>query len=335
MRTMEEIYSKINAHYRQLRAKHDDEAKTARNELYSMYPRIEEIDREISTLAISSARRILEEKISAEEATASMQSKADKLREERAKIFTDFNISEYKPKYECDICHDTGRDKDGNKCRCYINRMRSMITLPGERINQNSEFFKSSVFEKFKLSYYPDIKDASCGFVPRKMMQMNYARCLGFANDFTPGKSENILLYGPSGLGKSFMAASIYNRVSEKGYYAMYKSSYALFQFLEDYKFGRVDRDEYSLCYDSIYDCDLLIIDDFGTEFINSYTQSVFFDLLNTRLINGKSMVISTNLTFDKLKEIYQDRVCSRLQNEFTSLFFCGEDIRNIKSNEK
>lgn len=335
MRTMEEIYSSVNSYYRNLQAKHEDEALSAKNALYSMYPRIEEIDREISTLAISFARRIIDENITAEEATASMQEKANALRCERAKIINDNAIEEFEPEYECNFCRDTGKTSDGKKCRCYMKRARAMITLPGERINPNSDFFKNSTFDKFKLSYYPDTKDASCGFVPRKMMQMNFAKCLAFANDFSPEKSGNILLYGPSGLGKSFMAASIYNRVSENGYYAMYKSSYALFQFLEDYKFGRVNRDEYALCYESIYDCDLLIIDDFGTEFINSYTQSVFFDLLNTRLINGKSTVISTNLTFEKLREIYQDRVCSRLQNEFTSLFFCGEDIRNIINNEK
>ncbi len=335
MRTMEEIYSHINSYYKSLQDKYDDEAQNAKNALYSMYPRIEEIDREISTLAISSARKIAEKKISVEEATDIMHKKAALLRDERARILKDNTVTEYKPEYQCKLCKDTGRDENGKKCRCYMQKMRSLITLPNEKINQNSDFFKNSTFDNFKLSYYPDIKDASCGFVPRKMMQMNYAKCLGFANNFAPEKSGNMLLYGPSGLGKSFMAASIYNRVSENGYYAMYKSSYALFQFLEDYKFGRVNREEYALCYESIYDCDLLIIDDFGTEFINSYTQSVFFDLLNTRLINSKSIVISTNLNFDKIKEIYQDRVSSRLQNEFTTLFFCGEDIRNIKASEK
>ena len=107
---------------------------------------------------------------------------------------------------------------------------------------------------------------------------------------------------------------------------------YKLFEFLEDYKFGRLSREEYSIVYNTIYDCDLLIIDDFGTEFITSYTQSVFFDLLNTRLINGKSTVISTNLNFDKLNDIYGERVISRLQNEFTGLFFCGKDIRFLKN---
>ena len=86
--------------------------------------------------------------------------------------------------------------------------------------------------------------------------------------------------------------------------------------------------------YDAIYDCDLLIIDDFGTEFITSYTQSVFFDLLSTRLTEEKSIIISTNLSFEKITDIYQERVMSRLQNEFSVLRFAGTDIRAIKNNK-
>ena len=133
------------------------------------------------------------------------------------------------------------------------------------------------------------------------MMRAVYANCSRFANFFGEGLSGNLLLCGPSGLGKTFMAGCIANAVSDKGYLVIYKSSYKLFQFLEDYKFGKIDRDTYSVLYDAIYDCDLLIIDDFGTEFITSYTQSVFFDLLSTRLTEEKSIIISTNLSFEKI----------------------------------
>lgn len=332
MQSMSEIHSLINSEYKKLQNEHEQQKELSKQTLYSLYPRIEEIDNEISMLAITSARRVLEEKITPEEATSSMKKRAAELKEERAQILRVNNETEYVAKYNCDLCKDTGHTPEGAKCRCYMQRLHRLIVLPGENLSAESEFFKNSVFENFNLSYYPDEVDPSCGYVPRQMMKMNLARCIKFANDFNGSNSGNILLYGPSGLGKSFMASCIYNRVSDKGYYAMYKSSYRLFQFMEDYKFGRVSRDEYSVAYNSVYDCDLLVIDDFGTEFITSYTQSVFFDLLNTRLINGKSTVVSTNLNFDKLKDIYQDRVTSRLQNEFTPLFFCGVDIRSIKN---
>lgn len=332
MSSLSEIHTQILSGYNKLKEEHENEKKNAKLSLYSAYPRIEQIDNEISMLAVNSARRVLEEKISPEEATEYMKTKAQELKNERSNILLENGIEEFSVKYNCDICKDTGFSENGKKCRCYIKKLKELIILPGERINTESEVFKNSVFENFNLSYYPEEVDQSCGFIPRKIMQMNYARCLKFADNFAPEGSGNILLYGPSGLGKSFMASCIYNRVTDKGYYAMYKSSYKLFEFLEDYKFGRLNREEYAIVYDSIYDCDLLVIDDFGTEFITSYTQSVFFDLLNTRLINGKSTIISTNLNFDKLKDIYQDRVTSRLQNEFTTLFFCGTDIRSLKS---
>ncbi len=333
MQTMSEIHSFIKSQYIKLQNEHERQKENAKETLYALYPRIEEIDNEISMLAISSARRVLEEKISPEDATTAMKERASVLRQERDHILKSNNETEFLVKYECELCSDTGFLADGKKCRCYMQKLRRMITLPGENPNTDSEFLKKSVFDNFNLSYYPDEHDPSCGSSPRKIMKMNLVKCIKFANDFTGVNSGNILLYGPSGLGKSFMAACIYNRVSDEGYFAMYKSSYKLFQFLEDYKFGRISRDDYTLAFNSVYDCDLLIIDDFGTEFITSYTQSVFFDLLNTRLINGKSTIISTNLKDSELKKIYQERVTSRLENEFTNLLFCGKDIRSIINN--
>lgn len=330
--TISDIHNRIVAHYGTLTAHHEKQKREQKEALYKKYPRIEEIDNEIAMLAVTSARRILEEKISAKEATDSMNKKALALKKERETIISQNGETQDNIAYECEICKDTGLTQNGVKCSCYIKKMREYLSLPGEKINTNSEVFKNYNFDNFNLSYYPDTLDANCGFVPRKMMKMNYAKCLKFANEFNSCSSENILLYGPSGLGKTFLASAIYNRVCERGYFAMYKSSYKLFEFLEDYKFGRLNKDDYSLVYDTIYDCDLLIIDDFGTEFITSYTQSVFFDLLNTRLINGKSTIISTNLNIEKIRDIYQERVSSRLQNEFTGLFFCGKDIRSLKN---
>lgn len=332
MQSIAEIHSHIKSEYRRMQNEHKNKLESNKELLYSLYPRVEEIDNEISMLAITSAKRVLEEKISPEEATAQMKKKAEELKLEKAHILKTADYPQLTVKYNCDICQDTGYTENGNKCRCYMRKLQDLITLPGEVPNSLSNFFKESVFENFKLSYYPDELDPTCGYEPRKMMKMNLARCIKFSDEFKGVNSGNILLYGASGLGKSFMAACIYNRVSDRGYHAMYKSSYKLFQFLEDYKFGRVGREEYSIVYNSVYECDLLIIDDFGTEFITSYTQSVFFDLLNTRLLNGKSTVVSTNLTFDKLRDIYQDRVASRLQNEFMPLYFCGKDIRSIKN---
>lgn len=333
MQTMSEVYFHINSEYNKLQNEHKQSIENSKQFLYEKFPRIEEIDNEISMLAINSARRVIEENLSPEEATLAMKKRAEILNQEKENILKDNDYSEFSPRYNCVLCKDTGFRENGKKCRCYMEKLSNLVSFPGDSSNGDKEFFKSAVFDNFKLSYYSNEVDVVCGSSPRKIMKMNLAKCVKFANEFSGINSGNILLYGPSGLGKSFMAGCIYNRVTDNGYFAIYKSSYKLFQFLEDYKFGRIDRDKYNLANNSVYDCDLLIIDDFGTEFITSYTQSVFFDLLNTRLMNGKSTIISTNLNSDELKKIYQERVCSRLENEFVNLLFCGSDIRSLKNN--
>ncbi len=330
MQSMNEIHSKIRAEYRQIQEEYENAKKNAEELMYASFPRIEEIDNEISALAIESAKRVLEEKITPEEAAEGMQEKARILREEKNQIIKENNIEEFKISYKCNHCNDTGFSKDGKKCGCYMKKIQSMLTLPGEK-GENA-ILKKCDFSNFSLDYYSTEKDPEIGISPRDIMRAVLANCKKFTSEFSNEESGNLLLCGPSGLGKTHIAASIANEVMAKGHLVIYKSSYKLFQFLEDYKFGRIDRNIYSVVYDTIYDADLLIIDDFGTEFITSYTQSVLFDLLSTRIASDKSTVISTNLTLDNILDIYQERVMSRLKNEFNVLRFAGEDVRALKN---
>ncbi|MBE7052190.1 MAG: hypothetical protein E7395_06445 [Ruminococcaceae bacterium] len=332
MQSINDIHAAIQAQYRRLQSEHETAKNNARDMLYAGYPRIEEIDREIASLAINNAKSVLEEKISPQEAAERIKLQANALRKEKQSIITKYNITEYKPQYACTLCSDTGYRENNKKCGCYMKKLRDALALPGEKSENIA--LKNSSFDKFELSYYPCEVDPSLGVSPRDIMRVVYADCTSFASSFDGNDSGNLLLCGPSGLGKTLLAASVANAVTEKGYLVIYKSSYKLFQFMEDYKFGKINRELYDVVYESIYDCDLLVIDDFGTEFITSYTQSVFFDLLSTRLSSGKSTVISTNLPLGKIADIYQERVMSRLQNEFRVLRFAGNDIRALKNNK-
>lgn len=332
MQSISEIHSRIQSEYRLLQNVYENERRDAELKLYVSYPRIGEIDSEIASLAVKSAKEVIAHKISADEAADFVKKEANRLKAERSELIAKYNITEYKPDYICPYCKDTGYTPDDKKCGCYMRKLSECLLLPGER-GENA-VLKKSAFDKFDLSYYPVDLDPSIGVAPRDLMRVVFSHCCKFANSFSGEDSGNLLLCGPSGLGKTLLAASIANVVTAKGYLVIYKSSYKIFQFLEDYKFSKLDRETYSIIYDSLYDCDLLVIDDFGTEFITSYTQSVFFDLLSTRLSSGKSTVISTNLPLEKISDIYQERVMSRLKNEFDVLRFAGQDIRAIKNNK-
>ena len=332
MQSINDIHSRILAEYDVFKTQYNGEEKAWRDALHASHPDIAAIDSSIASLAVNSAKAIIEGKFSEKEAAEYVKSEAERLKSERGILFAQKGIKEYVPNYNCAACKDTGFSPDGQKCGCYMKKLRDYLSFPGER-GKNSVLNNSS-FDSFELSYYPDLIDPNIGISPRKLMSAVFAECVKFANEFSGEGSGNLLLCGPSGLGKTFMASSIANAVAEKGYLSMYKSSYKLFQFMEDYKFSKIDRDAYNVTNDILYDCDLLVIDDFGTEFITSYTQSAFFDLLSTRLDGNKSTVISTNLTLEKNSQIYQERVMSMLKNEYEVLRFAGNDIRAIKNNK-
>ena len=186
------------------------------------------------------------------------------------------------------------------------------------------------------------------GLQDKNLLQSTFAKDLGFnasamrkAKQYVEHWEEmkrnnaGMMLLGDTGTGKTFMAGCIANRFISRGYSVVYQSAYKLFQFMEDYKFNRVERNAESGLFERIYNADLLIIDDLGTEFSTAYTCSVLFDILNTRLLNKKSTVISSNLNLDNLIKKYTDRVSSRIIGYFEMMRFTGDDIRIAKKQNR
>ncbi|MCQ2484154.1 MAG: ATP-binding protein [Clostridia bacterium] len=219
--------------------------------------------------------------------------------------------------YTCKICEDKG-SVNGLVCECYKNLLRS---IEYEKLCSKLPVDKCR-FDNFKLDYYPD----GAGISPRKRMESVLSYCEAYAADFSR-KSRSLLLYGKTGLGKTHLSLAIAGKAVEEGYGVIYTSAQNLFNQLEREKFGRAeDRNTEQ----SILDCELLIIDDLGAEFNTQFTVSALYNIINCRDLEGRPTIISTNLTPEKLKDTYSDRIASRILSNYVILQFDGADIRQL-----
>jgi DNA replication protein DnaC len=185
---------------------------------------------------------------------------------------------------------------------------------------------KEENFEHFSLDYYPADKiDPITGLSSRECAKSALANCLAFAEDFG-SHSENLMLFGDTGLGKTFLSHCIAAKLMDNGFSVVYFSAARMFEVLSDHLFRR--NEDSSQDTMDIRTCDLLIIDDLGTELPNALTVSLFFDCLNDRLLAGKSTLISTNLDLSDIREIYSERVSSRIFEHFRQIHLYGDDIR-------
>ena len=184
-------------------------------------------------------------------------------------------------------------------------------------------------FENFRLDYYSDRMDSRYGASPRVIMEHNFALCRKYAYSFGTG-SGNLLFVGGTGLGKTFLSACIARVVADRGFSVAYESAHNLFSKLEKDRFNPSEQSKEDV--EKLQNCDLLIIDDLGTEMPGSFTTAALYHLLNDRLLAGKSMVISTNLNVEEAGRRYSPQIASRLQGSFRGLTFVGEDIRVIKN---
>ena len=182
-------------------------------------------------------------------------------------------------------------------------------------------------FQALRLDVYPDTVDARFGVSPRTVMERNFRIAKRFADTF--GQGGHLLFVGGTGLGKTFLSACIANEVADQGFSVCYESAPALFAKLEK---NRFDPDEDSRADTRAMEvCDLLIIDDLGTELAGNFVTAALYALVNDRLLNNKSMVISTNLTIEEISRRYSPQIASRMQGSFRMLPFAGEDIRVMK----
>jgi DNA replication protein DnaC len=184
-------------------------------------------------------------------------------------------------------------------------------------------------FSQFRLEYYSDRIDPKYGASPRIIMEHNFKACRTYALTFSQN-AGNLLFVGGTGLGKTFLSACVARAVADRGYSVMYETAGHLFSKLEQAKFNPTEETRREA--DKLMACDLLIIDDLGTEMPGQFVTAALYSLLNDRLRAGMPMVISTNLNVDELGRRYSPQIASRLHGDFQRLTFVGEDIRVLKN---
>jgi DNA replication protein DnaC len=231
--------------------------------------------------------------------------------------------------YQCSKCKDTGYI--GNeKCSCYKQAIADLVysdsNIKSILVNEN--------FSKFSFQYYSDdYIDETLGLSPLTNMQKVVAGCKNYIRHFNKNH-DNLLLIGNTGVGKTFLANCIAKELLDRGYTVIYLTAFRLFDILEKNKFGRDEDSTYEAAnqFDYILDCDLLIIDDMGTELNNSFTNSQLYLILNERLLRQKSTIVSTNLSLPNINSTYGERIFSRIASSYCVHRIIGEDIRLHKA---
>lgn len=312
--------------YEKKRDNAEKELEYRKSQVYEMVPRIKELDEKIGKIGIKISKSILQNIENYEENVEKIKEHTEKLKQEKAILLTENNIplDFLKINYECNTCKDTGFLNNGLKCNCFKQRLIDRAY----KMSNISHMLEKENFQTFNIDLFSNESFEDENLTPRENMLQVLNTCEGFVFNFDNDNDENLLFYGTTGLGKTFMCNCIAKSLLDKGKIVVYQTSFKILEILEEYKFSRDKTPELRMSYELLFDCDLLIIDDLGTELTNTFTNVEIFNIINTRLINNKKTIISTNNSPLKIAKEYSDRIYSRVFGKFTILKFYGPDLR-------
>lgn len=298
------------------------------DEIGEKLPAVMQVRARLATTAVQLSRLILAHKEDVAQGVERIRRSNLALQEEEKRLLREGGYPEdyLEHRYQCARCKDTGYLGD-ERCQCLKNLMRQLALEELNRVSQ----LKLSSFSDFELRYYPAAPDPGTKIVPQDWMGQVLGFCQNYAEQFSPA-SKSILMQGPTGLGKTHLSLAIAAKVIEQGYGVVYGSAQDFLRVVENEHFQRAEGKSRSETLDGLLEADLLILDDLGTEFSTSFTQSVIYNLINTRLIREKPTIISTNFTARELESKYEQRVMSRLHTQYVHLRFVGQDIRQLRS---
>lgn len=315
-----QVLRRARARLEQAKLERERENEAHRAAAYERYPRLREIDRELqqsmAELAIAFLKKDSEEELGA------IRTRNQTLQAERNWIL---EAGEFEDGYlddtpVCTRCGGTGYD-GSQMCSCLRELCRQ------EQKKELTSLLGSGreSFDTFRLDVYSDAYDPKLGTSPRELMRSNLNICKKYAAGFSAA-SGSLLFSGATGLGKTFLSACIARQIADRGFSVMYETAIRLFGDFETEKFGAQGGDG-SLTR-KYFDCDLLIIDDLGTEMTTQFTVSALYSVLNTRMMEGKPILISTNLLPEALETRYSPQIASRIVGTFRLIKFAGDDLR-------
>ena len=319
-----EVVKRARARLAQAKEDRESENRQHLAVAYARVPRIQEIDIQLRRTMAQAAQAAFLQGGDGRELLEKARLENLELQQERAILaMENFEEGYLDDSPICDKCGGSGYI-GSNMCECLTELCRQeqkkeVSVLSGSR----------EAFNQFRLDYYPDRIDPKYGASPRTIMERNLKICRTYALTFAPS-AGNLLFVGGTGLGKTFLSACIARAVADRGYSVVYESAGHLFGKLEQAKFSPSEEARREVA--RFTDCDLLILDDLGTEMPGQFVTAAFYTLLNDRILAGKPMVISTNLNIDEAARRYSPQIASRLQGSFQGLTFVGEDIRILKN---
>ena len=324
------VYEEADSIIRERRNKALKASELKKESFFREYPEAKQLEKKLNYTMTKLIRIVLNGELELKIALNELKKENFAIQEEINKIYRKAGIraEELEPEFFCKLCDDKG-EKDGRVCECYRKLVKEIACNNLNRLSP----FKLSSFQTFSLEYYDDkIKDSE-KISERERMEKYFDFCKNYAKTFDVN-SRNILMRGNTGLGKTHLSLAIAREVIERGFGVIYCSTPEILSKLEKERFGK----SYNNSDDSeeaLKECDLLILDDVGSEFHTSFTKNIIYNIINFRISHGKPTIISTNLELEELEVMYSQRLVSRLMGEYVIMNFVGTDIRQVKRLEK
>lgn len=318
-------YDAIMREYGRQQIENHHKLEERRKEIYARLPVVKQLEAEIAERSVACAKKLLE---GDKGVLDRLKEDLRDLREQKALIIRAAGYPDdyLELHYRCPDCRDTGLI-DGRKCHCFLQAQMKLLHAQSNL----EDVLERENFKALSYEYYDDTEILpQLGITNAAYMRRVVAGCREFVRDFDK-KHDNLLFTGSTGVGKTFLTNCIARELMDDFHSVIYLTASDLFDVFSRNKFDYDNAEDMKDMYRFILDCDLLIIDDLGTELNNSFTSSQLFYCINERMNMSRSTIISTNLTLARLRDSYTDRVTSRIMSGYRIIPLYGGDIRLLK----